>query len=213
MVTANPKIYHITHLDNLAHIVAAGSLSSDARRIAQGLTNTNVGMSTIKLRRLSLDVDCHPGRNVGEYVPFYFCPRSIMLYLIYKANHPELTYTGGQGPIVHLQADLNSVVQWANANNNQWAFSTSNAGAFYTSFYDDLNQLGQINWAAVASRVFTDSVVKEGKQAEFLLYDQFPWPLIEKIGVIDSATAATVNAIINPISHRPIVTVQNDWYY
>jgi hypothetical protein len=36
-----------------------------------------VGMSEIKRRRLeALDVDCHPGSKVGEYVPFYFCPRN-----------------------------------------------------------------------------------------------------------------------------------------
>jgi len=40
-------------------------------------------MSTIKARRLyDLEVDCHPGTKVGEYVPFYFCPWSIMLYLL-----------------------------------------------------------------------------------------------------------------------------------
>ena len=26
------------------------------------------------------------------------CPRSIMLYLIFKANHSDLSYTGGQNP-------------------------------------------------------------------------------------------------------------------
>lgn len=91
----NPSIYHITHLENLTSILAAGSISSDARRIRLSMANTNVGMTAIKQRRLDLEVDCHPGTKVGDYVPFYFCPRSIMLYLIFRANHPELSYTGG----------------------------------------------------------------------------------------------------------------------
>lgn len=209
----NPKIYHITHLSNLASIVNAGSISSDARRIALGLANTNVGMTSIKQRRLDLNVDCHPGSRVGDYVPFYFCPRSIMLYLIFRGNHPELTYKGGQGPIIHIQADLTYVVQWCAINHCRWAFSTSNAGAYYTNFYKALDQLGQVNWGAVASNDFRDATIKEGKQAEFLLHDQFPWTLIEHIGVINDNTATTVNAILKNASHRPVVSVQKGWYY
>ena len=43
-------------------------------------------MGEIKARRLAQPVRCNPGTLVGDYVPFYFCPRSVMLYLIYKAN-------------------------------------------------------------------------------------------------------------------------------
>ncbi len=109
----NPKIYHITHADNLPSIIATGSIGSDAQRIRQGLANTNIGMTEIKRRRLALAVSCCSGTTVGEYVPFYFCPRSIMLFLIHRGNHPDLPYRGGQRPIVHLEADLNRVVQWA----------------------------------------------------------------------------------------------------
>jgi hypothetical protein len=35
MLPANPKSYHITHVDNLPSILAVGSISSDARRIRQ----------------------------------------------------------------------------------------------------------------------------------------------------------------------------------
>src|SRR5688572_32706394 len=104
-------------------------LISDAAIIARGGPVAAIGMSTIKQRRLRLPVHCHPGDCVGDYVPFYFCPRSIMLFVIHQANHPDLTYRGGQGPIVHLEADLRQVVEWATENGRRWAFSLSNAGA------------------------------------------------------------------------------------
>ena len=95
---ARPKLYHITHVDNLRKIVADGALRSDAAIIARGGSVQAIGMSDIKRRRVEeLEVACHPGTKVGEYVPFYFCPRSVMLYVIHCANHPELTYRGGQG--------------------------------------------------------------------------------------------------------------------
>lgn len=210
----NPKIYHITHLDNLAGIVATGSLVSDAKRLTSGLSCSLVGMSTIKQRRLEeIEVACHPGTKVGEYVPFYFCPRSIMLYILHKANNPELTYTGGQRPMLHLQADLNAVITWANTNGVQWAFTSGNAGAYLTSFYDNLADLDKLDWAAVDATDFRDAQVKEGKQAEFLMFDDFPWTLIEQIGVIDSTMATNVNTALAAAVHQPAISVKPSWYY
>ncbi len=53
-------------------------------------------MPEVVSRRRRLPVPCHPGTWVGDYVPFYFCPRSVMLYVISRKNHPSLTYRGGQ---------------------------------------------------------------------------------------------------------------------
>ncbi|HRC44663.1 MAG TPA: DUF4433 domain-containing protein [Nitrospira sp.] len=129
-VPAQPKIYHITHVDNLAAIVREGVLVSDATMLARGGPSVTIGMSEIKKRRIEeIAVSCHPDTKVGDYVPFYFCPRSVMLYLLYRANHQDLTYRGGQEPILHLEADLHEVVRWANREDFRWVFSLSNAGS------------------------------------------------------------------------------------
>ena len=90
---------------------------------------TTIGMSHIKQRRLTYQLNSRPGLRVGDCVPFYFCPRSIMLYVIHMANSPELDYRGGQGPIVHLEADLHEAVDWAERHGRRWAFTLSNAGS------------------------------------------------------------------------------------
>jgi len=210
---ANPKIYHITHVDNLPSIVAEGCLVSDATMIARGGHAAAIGMSAIKQRRLGLAVECHAGDHVGDYVPFYFCPRSVMLYLIYKGNHPDLTYRGGQEPIVHLEADLREVVNWANGADRRWAFSLTNAGARYSLFRRDLDRLDEIDWPAVVSTDFRRAEVKEGKQAEFLLHGSFPWSLIRRIGVHSIGIAHGVDSAMRAAEHRPIIEVRSDWYY
>jgi hypothetical protein len=174
---------------------------------------TVIGMGRIKQRRLGLPVSCHEGTKVGEYVPFYFCPRSIMLYVIHCANHPELAYCGGQQPIVHLEADLHKVVQWADANERRWAFSLSNAGAVYTQFRTGLDRLGEINWNAVAASNFKAADVKEAKQAEFLVQQSFPWHLVETIGIHSEGIATRVSAAIQGAAHRPQIEVKRGWYY
>ena len=68
-----------------------------------------------------LTLDSHPDLYVGNCVPFYFCPRSVMLYVLHMGNLPDLGYRGGQEPIVHLEADLLGTVDWANCNQRRWA--------------------------------------------------------------------------------------------
>jgi hypothetical protein len=210
---AQPKIYHIVHVDRLASIIADGCLWCDAVMVRRSGAGTTIGMNGIKQRRLSLPIDCHPGDHVGDYVPFYFCPRSIMLYVIHCANHPELTYRGGQGPIVHLECNLGNVVAWAEANHRRWAFALSNAGAVYTQFRSNLAQLDEVNWPAVAATDFRSSDVKEGKQAEFLVQESFAWSLVERVGVLSREVAQQAANTMREAAHRPTVEICRDWYY
>ena len=211
-VPTQPKIYHIGHVDNLASVIRDGCLWSDST-MSQRQGGTVIGMSNIKERRLKLPVSCHPGTCVGDYVPFYFCPRSIMLYLIHKKNHADLEYRGGQEEIVHLEADLTSVVQWADEGQHLWAFSLSNAAASYAQFRSEWHQLVEVDWRAVESTDFRNSDVKEAKQAEFLIHKSFPWKLIKRIGARSPAVAQRVHAAMRDAVHRPQVGTAKQWYY
>ena len=210
---AQPKIYHITHVDNLPGIAREG-LVSDRKMMERGGPARVIGMSEIKRRRVEkLAVSCHPGTKVGDYVPFFFCPRSVMLYVIYRANHPDLEYRDGQGQIVHLEAGLYDAMDWADAQNVPWAFSYSNAGAGYTEFGSSRDELDQLDWNAIAARNFRDPEVKERKQAEFLLHDQFPFILVKRIGVQSQAVLPDAQGAIRNATHQPSVGVKFHWYY
>ena len=207
------RIYHITHVDNLASILADGHLLSDAEMIARGGPDVAVGMSSIKQRRLQLPVKCFPATVVGRYVPFYFCPRSIMLYLLHMGNHPELTYRGGQTPIVHLEGEIVPSCEWADAQRLRWAFALSNAGAVYTEFRDDLADLADMDWRSVAATDFRTDAVKEGKQAEFLVEQRYAWTLIQRIGVRNDAMRERVLRELDRAEHQPPVDVLPRWYF
>jgi hypothetical protein len=180
-----------------------------ARREPPG---TTIGMNDIKRRRLEeLTLRSYPELHVGDCVPFYFCPRSVMLYLLYQANHPDLSYRGGQGPIIHLEADLRAVIAWANQHGRRWAFTLSNAGSRFFEDSCDAAELSQIDWDAVQARDWRQC--KEGKQAEFLLEHTFPWQLVERIGVQSRSIYQQVANALPAAGHRPPIEIRSDWYY
>ena len=209
---SNPKIYHIVHIDRLSSIITDRHLWCDAEINRRSSVGTTIGLSGIKQRRLrDLYLASYPDLRVGDCVPFYFCPRSVMLFLIHKANYAELTYRDGQTPIVHLEADLMQTVAWATQNSQRWAFTLSNAGSLYFEDRCDLSDLGDINWDAVNAKYWAD--VREPKQAEFLIEHSFPWELVSRIGVHSQDTYAQVVAQVRSSAYKPRVEIKPDWYY
>ncbi len=214
VIPEDQKIYHIVHIDRLASVVSDGHLYCDSIMVKrQGNTGSVIGISAIKQRRMALPVQCHVEDTVGEYVPFYFCPRSIMLYVISRKNHPELAYRGGQESIVHLQADLRATLEWAENRKRRWAFTLSNAGAVYAKFRSRRADFSQVNWQAVNARDFRPADIRESKQSEFLLKETFPWELVERIGVHSMLIGQQATRSLQRAAHRPTVQVMPEWYY
>lgn len=212
MVPPHPKIYHIVHVDRLPSILSAGCLWCDAEVVQRNPDGTTIGMAEIKQRRLTeLTLSSHPELHVGDCVPFYFCPRSVMLYLMHQGNHPQLAYRGGQGPIIHLEADLRATVAWAERKNRRWAFTLSNAGSYFFEDRNDLNKLDELDWTAIQARDWRRC--KDGKQAEFLLERSFPWKLVERIGVCSEQRYRQVLNALPENGHQPTVEILRDWYY
>ena len=211
-VPAQLKIYHIAHVDRLPSIVADQSIWCDREVIRRCQPGTTIGMNSIKTRRLTeLRLSSHPDLFVGDCVPFYFCPRSVMLYLLHQGNHEELSYRGGQDPIVHFEADLRKVVGWADNQHRRWAFTLSNAGSRFFEDRSDLSRLPEVDWNAVRATDWRRC--KDGKQAEFLLEFSFPWHLVDRIGVCSRGTFQRAVGALPVDGHRPVTELRSDWYY
>ena len=112
---------------------------------------------------------------------------------------------------------MHDTVTWATHNNNRWAFTLSNAGAYYFEDRADLAQLGEINWDAIQANRWSGSgisgSIKEGKQAEFLVENSFPWSLVSRIGVHSQSIYNHVREAIRDVAHQPAVEIRKNWYY
>ena len=181
---ANPEVFHITHVSNLPSILSMGRLLSHAAVVNGNIGPTKIGYDHIKARRRLRAVPVAAQGYLGDYVPFYFCPRSVMLFVIHKSNSASLGYTGGQQPVVHLVSTVSALC----ASGRPWAFTERHAELIYAQYYDSLQGLGQLDWAAISATIWsTDDQAREKKQAEFLVHDWCPWSAITRIGVFDDA--------------------------
>jgi len=205
VVPANPSIYHITHVTNLPSIVEHGCLWSDSQRIAKNLVSRNIGYSHIKERRLNRDVTAGHGGKLGDYVPFNFCNRSIMLYVVSK-GHTD--YTGGKDEVVHLVSSVNTAIKLG----EPWAFTDQHADLAYATYFDSTAKLGEVDWNVMPLTHWGgNDEVKAKRQAEFLVHNRFPWSAVERIGVKSAAVAAKVQALLS--GGTIDVSVQPGWYY
>ncbi len=209
------KIYHIIHWDKLQSVIRDGGLYCDAVMSGQhSVVGTTIGHTEIKDRRRAKGIYCCKDLKVSDCVPFYFCPRSVMLYRISCGEKSGLEYQGGEAPIVHLEIDMNALIAWATANNRQWAFSDRNAACEYVAFYNQLEKLTRVKWDYVFLDDWRERSVKEAKQAEFLVERFCPWHLVERIGVHNNQILQQVKETLKSISvPLPKLEVRSDWYY
>lgn len=200
-------IYHITHVSNLQRIIIEGGLHCD--RDAQKLKSVNIGHRHIKERRMNRQVPVGTKGTVGDYVPFYFAPRSPMLFAIHRGAVEG--YDDGQNPVIYLCSAAETVKQAG----RRWVFTEGHADMGYTDFFDDLKDLKKIDWDLMQARYWNDTDDdpdrKRRRQAEFLVHSFFPWELVSYIGVHDRSVAEKVGQIIK--GDRPKVGIEQGWYY
>ena len=210
-VPARPQIFHIVHIDRLPSILEEGYLLSDGEAASRQVAGTAIGMPHIKERRRNKGLFTKPELKVGDCVPFYFCPRSVMLYKIHRRDPQNLPYAGGQDPIIHLQAYLREAIEWAEKYSLHWAFTAINAVSTAAEDWRSLDELHRINWDVVRAHQWQGQ--RDKKQAEFLVEKRFPVSLFRSVGVRTTQTLAQAEEILKnasaqiPVSHKP------NWYY
>ncbi|MEG4058683.1 MULTISPECIES: DUF4433 domain-containing protein [unclassified Microcoleus] len=100
-------IYHITHIDNLESILSEGGLLAYNVMVETQTNYTNIAYENIQYRRATTYVPCGEGGVLHDYVPFYFAPRSPMLYTISRGNVEN--YTQGQAAVIHLVSSIENI--------------------------------------------------------------------------------------------------------
>ena len=213
---AQLSVYHFLHVDNLAGVLSSGFLYSDGYVRDHGIRNVGVAMNRIKERRLSIEIPGVSDLKVGHCVPFYFCTKSMMLFVIAKGDSPDLIYKGGQSPIVYLRFDFNRVWEWARISGLRAMMTSGNASAAQAEVYLEKDAVRGLDWDAIRETQWGgDDLLKHRKAAEFLVEECVSADLISEIGVIDETHRLKVVAIVSqyPKFSQIPVNIQRGWYF
>ena len=185
-------IFHITAIDNLRSIATGGALLSKLLVTQQGIAAADIAYEGVQDRRAVKVVPVAPGGTLHDYVPFYFAPRSPMLFTINNGNVEGCDYR--QDDIVHLASRAQTIRDGGHA----FAFSNLHAGKNFAEFFNDLNRLDQIDWQIFFEMPQLEGYCKfwnsrpvpahhslrqESRMAEFLVHQQVPIAAISEIGV------------------------------
>ncbi|GAB3662184.1 toxin-antitoxin system toxin DarT [Actinocorallia lasiicapitis] len=202
------SVFHITHIDNLRGIAAQGILCDrdSGRRFP-----VNSGHSHIKDRRAAHRVTAGQAGHLNDYAPFYFAPRSPMLYAINSGRVGGVAH--GQRKMLHLVSSCEAIQQ----EGLPFVFTDGHATMKFSSVFTDLRDLDKIDWLIMGERFWHDTQEdndrKRRRQAEFLVHRRLPWSLIGEIGVIDHLIAGQARELLGDAAHRPPVIVRPEWYY
>lgn len=170
----------------------------------------NIAYHHIQDRRAQKNVPLSPFGNLHDYVPFYFAPRSPMLYSISRGCVQG--YEEGQTPIIHLVTTVETIARAE----IPFVFTDGHAVMAFSNYYKKIDDLSNIDWDIMKSKHWCDTNQdpdrKRKRQAEFLVHNKVPWSLILFIGVKNS-NAAKVAKILNDFGCSTEIGVRNKWYY
>ncbi len=214
-------IYHITAIDNLESILNSGYLYSTNHIPCDKVSIAN---EEVQQKRSTKKVPLPPHGCIHDYVPFYFAPRSPMLYV----NHNGyIENARPQEDIVHLVTYAQLIAE----NTIPFVFYDRHAVVAVAQPYNDLKDLDKIDWD-----LFFESPPgngnyalnwhdrhdernpkwtnrKEVRQAEFLINEKLPWNLIVGIATMTEDKAIIVQDILNRHNKKTSVKVKPEWYY
>ncbi|WP_306364319.1 DUF4433 domain-containing protein [Nocardia sp. CC227C] len=203
-------LFHFTHIDHLQTLVACGLLA-DAYAQQAGCIRYEAGNQGIKRKRRSRSVPIGPQGVVADYVPFYFAPRSPMMFSIHM-NNVE-TYGGCDSDLIYLQTTVEDLV----AHGSKLVFTDRNATLEVCRFSDDLASLdSMIDWPLMRARIWKntedDQERRERRMAECLVHGHVPWSAISEIAVHSKQHADNINRT-GSLGNRPSVSVRRNWYF
>ena len=206
-------IYRLVHVNNLETLLSRNALHAPHFTPEDGLPYKTIHNIGVQANRRVKQVNCGPCGSIHDYVPFYFGPLSVMLLNLQTGRVPG--YNEGQEPLIYLQSTIQTITN----GDCRFVFTDGHGLANFTRWFDNLDDLANVDWALVAERYWADKPEdndrKRRKQAEFLLWRECNWQLICQIGVLNNAAKKRVEAGLDrfPRCHRPLVNVRPRWYY
>lgn len=199
----NRSVYHFTHVDNLPGILKHGLLSTNEKK-RLGIKHTAIAYTEIQSRRSSMSVPCGCGGAVHDYVPLYFCHRTPMLLAV------VLNKIADQQLIIHFEFPISIMNQYP------CVFTDASANtSIPPNFYDDSNDLTQLNWDIIKSRKWKmpSGALTQARQAELLIHRKIDLSCVTNIIVWNDSIKEEVLSYYGDANVAPPTVGHNEYHY
>lgn len=220
-------VFHFTAFRNLKSILKSGALKSKIALKREKIIPINIACNNIQDKRARTMVG-HHGRTLHDYVPFYFAPRSPMLYSVVGKNVPEAEETN-QDNFIYFVTDISNLL------NTDFRFTDYQAVSAYANFYKNQEDLDKVCWDLIHERPHLPPACppfpgycqyfhnrdteeryvkrKEARQAEFLVFESVALNKITLIVVKNEKMKYDVENMLHEFGINIKVEVRRDWYF
>lgn len=209
------RIYHVTHVDNLAAILSAGRLLADANDSWESRPAVDISSAETRESRRTIVVSDENDASVASYVPFFLSPSSsVWVSVRERVADPRLSDAIREtipSDYVILVSSVKSVVDAHAADDDErpGAIVVTDGDAAHTlTRFATTREAGD----RVLRKLRADEDSPQILAAEYLVKDEFPVELVSLIGVANDRARDAVKAIVKASSFSTRVAVYPPWF-
>jgi len=209
------RVYHVTHVRNLAAILEAGALFADANAAWDTRPAIDISSADTRAARRTALVDGDGSASVASFVPFFLSPNAVFWQNV-RAGAADARLTldplgSTAGDFVILVSTVKTVLTGCadaiEADEASVTITDGDAAAALTRFAAT---------AAGADRMLrllranpdSDALLS----AELLVADAFPFELVTLVGVTNDRVRDAVKPLFAASAFRPKVVVYPPWF-
>lgn len=199
-------LYRMTHIENIPYVLEYGITHANSVNANRGYMA--IGDSSLITKRNQFKMP--NGKNLGNYIPFYFGVRMPMLYVIQKGFN-GVTVTSPEN-IVYCITSVEQIIK----NKLEFIYTDGHAVEAFSSFFanDTIADIEKnIDKDAIRSQYWKDDIdldKKRRKEAEFLVGGDIPQEAILGFAVYNEA--AKIKMIDFGIQNDKVIIKPNFYF-
>lgn len=210
------RIYHVTHIRNLAGILESGALLADTNEAWTTRPTVDISSAPNRDARRTALVAGDGSASVAGYVPFFLSPNARLWDgLLTGTADPRLSSDAHSAEVFDFVILVSTVKKLRDA---QAAADDAASAAVAVTDGDAAGALTRIGATPDASdsllrRLRADTESDAILRAELLVAETFPFELITLVGVANDKVRDEVRGILAGSTHKPKVAVYPPWFH
>jgi hypothetical protein len=215
IVISEQRIHHLTHIDNLAGILADG-LHADSSTTWGSRPEVDISSAdTREARRVAVVAGSVQGATVADYVPFFLSPNAALWEGIRaRTPDPRISATARRLPAAEFVLLVSTIEQ---VSMSQQTSDGVSDGSIVVADGDAADPRTRFAVTSDDSERMLRRLLGMDdsgalQRAEFLVHGSVPFELITLVGVANDKARSAVRAILGSSGHGPRLAVHPPWF-